>query len=45
MVDIKTMYHNALLLERFIDVLAVPAYKLKNIHNVKEFTNFGKIAA
>lgn len=27
--DIKTMYHNKLLLERFIDVFAVPEYKLK----------------
>jgi len=29
MSDIKTMYHNKLLLERFIDVFAVPVYKLK----------------
>lgn len=45
MSDIKTMYHNKLLLERFIDVFAVPAYKLKNNNNVKELINFGKIAA
>ena len=45
MSNIKTMYHNALLLERFIDVFAVPAYKLKNNKNVKELINFGKIAA
>lgn len=45
MSDIKTMYHNSLLLERFIDVFAVPAYKLKNNNNVKELINFGKIAA
>lgn len=45
MSDIKTMYHNKLLLERFIDVFAVPAYKLKNNKNVKELINFGKIAA
>jgi len=45
MSDIKTMYHNKLLLERFIDVFAVPAYKLKNNDNVKELINFGKIAA
>jgi len=30
MADIKTMYHNMLMLDRFIDVFAVPAYKLKN---------------
>jgi len=45
MSDIKTMYHNTLMLQRFINVFAVPAYKLKNIHNVKELINFGKIAA
>jgi hypothetical protein len=45
MSDVKTMYHNKLLLERFIDVFAVPAYKLKNNKNVKELINFGKIAA
>lgn len=45
MSDIKTVYHNTLMLERFIDVFAVPAYKLKNNNNVKELINFGKIAA
>lgn len=45
MADVKTMFHNTLMLQRFIDVFAVPAYKLKNIHNVKELINFGKIAA
>ncbi len=45
MSDIKTMYHNTLLLGRFIDVFAVPAYKLNNKNNVKELINFGKIAA
>jgi hypothetical protein len=45
MSDIKTMYHNTLMLQRFINVFAVPAYKLKNIHNVKELINFGKITA
>ena len=45
MSDIKTMYHNTLMLQKFINVFAVPAYKLKNIHNVKELINFGKIAA
>lgn len=45
MADIKTMYHNTLLLQRFIEVFAVPAYKLKNRHNVNELIYFGKIAA
>ena len=45
MSDIKTMYHNALLLERFIKVFAVKPNKLKNNNNIKELINFGKIAA
>lgn len=45
MSDIKTMYHNTLLLQRFIELFAIPAYKLKNNQNVKELINFGKIAA
>ena len=45
MSDIKTMYHNTLLLERFIKLFAVPAHKLKNNHNVKELINYGRIAA
>jgi len=45
MTDVKTLHHNALLLQRFIDVFAVPAYKLKNNQNLKELLYFGKIAA
>jgi hypothetical protein len=45
MADIKTMYHNILLLNRFIDVFAIPEYKLKNNQNVNELIYFGKIAA
>jgi len=45
MADVKTLHHNALLLQRFIDVFAVPAYKLKNNQNLKELLYFGKIAA
>ncbi len=45
MADIKTMYHNILLLERFIKLFAIPAYKLINNKNIKELINFGKIAA
>ena len=45
MADVKTMYHNALLLERFIEVFAIRPNKLKNNNNVKELINFGKIAA
>ena len=45
MANIKTMHHNALLLDRFIKVFAVPAYKLLNKNNIKELIDFGKIAA
>ena len=45
MADVKTMYHNTLLLERFIKLFAVPAHKLKNNHKVKELINYGRIAA
>ncbi len=45
MADVKTMYNNILMIQRFIDVFALPKYKLKNIKNVKELINFGKIAA
>ena len=45
MADVKTMHHNELLLERFIKVFAVPAYKLINKDNVKELINFGRIAS
>lgn len=45
MVNIKTMYHNALLLDRFFDVFAIKANSIKNPQCVKELINFGKIAA
>ena len=45
MSNVKTMYHNILLLKRFINVFAIPAYKLINNKNVKELINFGKIAS
>jgi len=45
MADIKTMYHNTLLLERFIKLFAIPAHKLKNNDKVKELIYYGRIAA
>ncbi len=36
---------NALLLDRFIDVFAIPAYKIKNTNHIRKLINFGKIAA
>jgi hypothetical protein len=45
MTNVKTMYHNALLLQRFFDVFAIKANSIKNPQCVKELINFGKIAA
>jgi len=45
MADIKTMYHNTLLLNRFFEVFAVSPNSIKNANAVKELINFGKIAA
>ena len=45
MADIKTMNHNRLLLQRFIDVFGVNAYSAKNRNHVNEFIYYGTIAA
>jgi hypothetical protein len=45
MADVKTMHHNALLLERFFDVFAINPNSIKNHQCVNELINFGKIAA
>ena len=45
MADIKTMYHNRLLLERFIDVFGINAYSTKNKGYVNELIYYGTIAA
>lgn len=45
MADVKTLYHNMLLLERFIDVFAVNPNTLKNHDIVKELIYYGTIAA
>jgi len=45
MADVKTMYHNTLMLKRFIDLFAISQYKLKNKKKIEELINFGKIAA
>ena len=44
MTDVKIVYHNALMLKRFIRLFAVPAYKLINTKSIKELINFGRIA-
>jgi len=45
MADVKTLYHNMLLLERFIDVFAINPNKIKNQDIVKELIYYGTIAA
>lgn len=45
MADVKTIYHNKLLLDRFFDVFAIDPNTHKNNPKVKELYIFGTIAA
>jgi len=45
MANVKTMNHNRLLLQRFIDVFGVNAYSAKNRNHVNELIYYGTIAA
>ncbi len=45
MADIKTLYHNSLLVERFIDVFAINPNTRKNRNLVKELIKYGTLAA
>ena len=45
MSDVKTMNHNRLLLQRFIDVFGINAYSIKNQNYVNELIYYGTIAA
>ena len=45
MTDVKTLYHNMLLFERFIVVFAVNPNTLKNQDIVKELIYYGTSAA
>lgn len=45
MADVKTMNHNRLLLQRFIDVFGINAYSTKNRKYVNELIYYGTIAA
>jgi len=45
MSDIKTMYHNELLLNRFITVFGISPNKLKNSNRIRELITYGTIAA
>ena len=45
MADIKTMYHNQLLLQQFISVFGISPHKLKNNNRIRELITYGTIAA
>ena len=45
MADVKTMNHNRLLLDRFIDVFGINPYTAKNVNAFNELLYFGTIAA
>jgi hypothetical protein len=45
MANVKTLYHNQILLERFFDVFGIDPNMHKNNPNVKELYYFGYIAA
>jgi hypothetical protein len=45
MSDIKTMNHNRLLLQRFIDVFGINAHSVKNQNYINELIYYGTIAA
>lgn len=45
MTDIKTMNHNKLLLQRFIDVFGINAHSAKNRKHVNELIYYGTLAA
>ena len=43
--DVKTLYHNKILLDRFIDVFAINPHTRKNQKIVKELIKYGTLAA
>ncbi len=45
MTDVKTLYHNTLLMERFFQIFPDNAELIKNNPKIKELYNFGSIAA
>jgi hypothetical protein len=45
MSDIKTQYYNELLMNRFISMFGIDPELEKNKHQIKQFLEFGKIAA
>ena len=45
MSDVKTQYHNELLVNRFITMFGINPKLEKNKHKIKQLLDFGKIAA
>lgn len=45
MADVKTLYHNQLLIERFFTIFPNQAELIKNDQKIKKLYNFGLIAA
>jgi hypothetical protein len=45
MANVKTLQHNTLLLERFIDVFAINPNKVKNKKHIRRLLIYGEIAA
>lgn len=45
MADVKTVYHNELMLKRFLHVFAIKPYLMKNKSKIQELLDYGKIAA
>ena len=45
MANVKTMYHNQLLLERFFNVFGIPPNKAKNNKRIRELITYGTIAS
>jgi hypothetical protein len=45
MSDIKTLNHNTILLQRFIDVFGITPYSIKNQKHFKELIYYGTMAA
>ena len=45
MASVKTVYHNQLLLDRFLDMFAIDPNNKKNKNRIRQLTKFGVIAA
>jgi len=45
MADVKTVYHNQLLLDKFLELFAINPNARKNKDKIRQFSQFGTIAA